>query len=73
MWSKGSTPLPLQRMASKAGELSNAALFELVNTPRRNANSNLGQADVAHLGGEQPLPVAIAIGGALIRAPLWMS
>ena len=29
-----------------------------------------GQGEIAHLGGEQPLPVAVAVGGALIRAAL---
>ena len=29
-----------------------------------------GQAEIAHLGGQQPLAVAIAVGGALIRAAL---
>ena len=28
------------------------------------------QAEIAHLGGEQPLAVAVAVGGALIRAAL---
>ena len=32
-----------------------------------------GQADVAHLGGEQTLAVAIAVGGALIRAAFMAS
>jgi hypothetical protein len=27
-----------------------------------------GQAEIAHLGGEQPLAVAVAVGGPLIRA-----
>ena len=29
-----------------------------------------GQSEIAHLGGEQPLAVAVAVGGALIRAAL---
>ena len=29
-----------------------------------------GQGEVAHLAGEQPLPVAVAMGGALIGAAL---
>ena len=33
----------------------------------------VGQADVAHLGGEQTLAVAIVVGGALIRAPFMAS
>ncbi len=29
-----------------------------------------GQAEIAYLGGEQPLAVAVAVGGALVRAAL---
>jgi hypothetical protein len=47
-----------------------AAGFEPVGEEAALPQFGDGQGEIAHLGGEQPLPVAVAVDGALIGAPL---
>jgi hypothetical protein len=50
--------------------LAPAAWFEPVGEKAALAQLGDGQGEIAHLGGEKPLAVAIAMGGALIGAAL---
>ena len=50
-----------------------AARLEPVGKEAALAEFGDGQAEVTHLGGEQPLAVAIAVGGSLIRAAFMAS